>query len=171
MKTVVVYESMYGNTHQVAECIGEAARARGEAVVVPVAGASAEVLEGADVLIVGGPTHVHGMASAMSRKGAMLDAPKKHLQLDPDADGLGLREWFEQLASAPSRHAVAFDTRYDGPVGFTGRASKSISKRLRQHGFSMLAEPESFLVDKGNHLVDGETDRARRWATEVLEGV
>jgi hypothetical protein len=169
MKTVVVYESMYGNTHHLAECIGEAARTCGDAVVVPVAGASAEVLADVDVLIVGGPTHMHGMSSTMSRKGAVLDAPKKHLQLDSDADGVGLREWFEQLDAATHGRAVAFDTRYDGPVAFTGRASKSISKRLRQHGFSLLAEPESFLVDKANHLVDGEADRARRWATEVLE--
>ena len=171
MKTVVVYESMYGNTHQLAECIGEAARTRGEAVVVPVADASAALIADADVLIVGGPTHVHGMVSAMSRKGAVTDAPKQHLQLDPNADGLGLREWFEHLDTAAHGRAVAFDTRYDGPVAFTGRASKSISKRLRRHGFELLAAPESFLVDKANHLLDGETDRARRWATEVLQAV
>jgi flavodoxin len=171
MKTVIVYESMYGNTHQVAECIGEAARVHGEAVVVSVAAATADVIADADVLIVGGPTHVHGMTSTMSRRGAVDDAPKKHLQLERDADGLGLREWFEHLSPAVHARAVAFDTRFDGPLVFTGRASKSISKRLSRHGCSLLAEPESFLVDKENHLVDGETDRARRWAAEVLEAV
>ena len=38
MKTVVVYESVYGNTHQVAECIAEVARTKGEVMVVPVSG-------------------------------------------------------------------------------------------------------------------------------------
>jgi hypothetical protein len=171
MKTVVVYESMYGNTHQVAESIGDAARAHGEAVVVPVVDATAEMIAGADVLIVGGPTHVHGMSSATSRRGALTDGPKKHLQLDPDADGMGLSEWFGRLEPAAHARAVAFDTRVDGPPLFTGRAAKSISKRLRAHGFSLLAEPESFLVDRANHLLAGETDRAHRWAAGVLETV
>jgi hypothetical protein len=169
MKTVVVYESMYGNTHHLAECIGEAAAVRGETVVVPVVGATPELIADADVLIVGGPTHMHGMTSVASRKGAVTDAPKKHLQLDSAADGLGLREWFEQLDPSTHARAVAFDTRHDGPPAFTGRASKSISKRLSQHGFTLLAEPESFLVDKENHLLDGESERARRWAADVLE--
>ena len=171
MKTVVVYESMYGNTHQVAECIAEAARTKGEVVVVPVSGATAEVVAGADVLIVGGPTHAHGMTSAMTRRGAVADAEKKHLQLDPDAVGMGLREWFDRLDPKQHARAVAFDTRFDGPLVFTGRAAKGISKRLHDHGFALCAEPESFLVDKANHLVDGEADRARRWAADLLETV
>jgi hypothetical protein len=31
-----------------------------------------------------------------------------------------------------------------------------------------VAEPESFLVDKDNHLLAGESDRARRWADGLV---
>ena len=171
MKTVVVYESVYGNTHQVAECIAEVARTKGEVMVVPVSGATEEVVAGADMLIVGGPTHVHGMTSATTWRGAIADAEKKHLQLDPDAVGMGLREWFDGLGTQQHARAVAFDTRFDGPVVFTGRAAKGISRRLDEHGFALCAGPESFLVDKANHLIAGEAERARRWAADLLETV
>ena len=46
----------------------------------------------------------------------------------------------------------------------TGRASKGIEKRLAKHGYDLVADPESFIVDKQNHLIDGEAERARQWA-------
>ena len=70
MRALVVYESMYGNTHLVADAIAVGLAPLGAVEVVPVGGATDAVLAGADLLVVGGPTHVHGMSSAMSRKGA-----------------------------------------------------------------------------------------------------
>lgn len=168
MRTVIVYESMYGNTHHVAESIAEAATGLGEVALVSVSGATPEVLAGADFVFVGGPTHVHGMTSATSRHGAVADADKKHLELDPDAEGPGLREWFDAISEVKGTPAAAFDTRMEGPPAFTGRASKGIGKRLHRHGFRLIDEPESFLVNKENHLIHGEAERARLWATEVL---
>ncbi|MEZ5297611.1 MAG: hypothetical protein R2697_15455 [Ilumatobacteraceae bacterium] len=63
--------------------------------------------------------------------------------------------------------AAAFDTRADAPEILTGHASHGIAKRLRKHGFELVAEPESFLVDKQNHLVDGEDVRAAEWGEAV----
>src|SRR6186997_3449161 len=71
MKAVVVYESMYGNTHQIASAIGEGLRSVAEVVVVPVGEADAELVKSADVVVVGGPTHAHGMSHAGTRKGAV----------------------------------------------------------------------------------------------------
>lgn len=168
MRTVVVYESMYGNTHHVADCIADAAKRLGDVALVSVSGATADVLAGADLVFVGGPTHMHGMTSATSRDGAVEDADKKHLALDTDAEGPGLRDWFDAIGEGSGTPAVAFDTRLQGSAALTGRASKGIAKRLHRHGFRLIVEPESFLVDKDNHLIDGEAERARLWATEVL---
>jgi hypothetical protein len=49
----------------------------------------------------------------------------------------------------------------------SGRASKGIAKKLRQHGFELVAEPESFLVTMENHLEPGEEAHAHRWADEL----
>ena len=49
----------------------------------------------------------------------------------------------------------------------TGRAPKGIARRLRHHGYELLAEPESFLVDRQNHLLPGEEERAAAWGTQL----
>ena len=73
MQAVVVYESMYGNTHLIADAIGAGLRTAFDVSVIPVSHASAAVLNGADLVVVGGPTHVHGMSRASTRKAAVRD--------------------------------------------------------------------------------------------------
>jgi len=68
MRALIVYESMYGNTRLVAYRIADGLRHRIEATVVPVADATAELAAAADLLIVGGPTHMHRMSSAATRR-------------------------------------------------------------------------------------------------------
>ena len=99
MKAVVVYESMYGNTHLIADAIGEGLRTTGEAVVVSVHDADASLVAGADLMVVGGPTHVHGMSRPTTRDAAVAaaDQPESSLTMDPDAEGPGVREWLESL--------------------------------------------------------------------------
>ena len=169
MRAVVVYESMYGNTHMIAEAIGRGLAPGNQVTVVPVAGASEELLDGADLVVVGGPTHVHGMSRASTRKSAVEQAHKSGgpaLEAGVTADGPGLRDWFGSLGQI-SAEAAAFDTRLGAPVMFTGRASKGIAKLLEQHGLTLIAEAESFLVTTDNELRPGEADRAREWGGQL----
>jgi Flavodoxin len=168
MKAVIVYESMYGNTHHVATAIGDGLGSEAEVVVVPVEGAERELVESADLLVVGGPTHVHGMSRASTRQAAVEAAKKddSDLALDPDAEGPGLREWFDGLGKITA-HAAAFDTRMHGPPAVTGRASKGIAKKLRHRGATLLTDPVSFLVTKETHLEVDEEERARAWGLEL----
>ena len=172
MQAVVVYESMYGNTHLIADAIGAGLRTAFDVSVIPVSHASAAVLNGADLVVVGGPTHVHGMSRASTRKAAVqaADKPAGGLKVEPDALGPGLREWFGSLGDYPVR-AAAFDTRMHGPATFTGRAAKGVTRLLRQHGFEVVAEPESFLVTKQDRLEPQEEDRARDWAAKLAAGI
>jgi hypothetical protein len=55
-----------------------------------------------------------------------------------------------------------------GPPAITGRASKGIAKRLRAHGFDVVAEPESFIVTKENHLEDHEIEHAQEWGAGLV---
>jgi flavodoxin len=170
MKAVVVYESMYGNTHLVADAIADGLRAGpgDDVTVLPVEAVDAGALTGVDLLVVGGPTHVHGLSRPNTRKAAAETAekPGSGLELEPDAEGPGLREWFDAMNDIDG-HAAAFDTRADGPAPFTGRASKGIAKRLRGHGCQLVCEPTSFLVTKQNHLVEDEERRAREWGRKL----
>lgn len=172
MKAVVVYESMYGNTHQIANAIGEGLDPVGEVVVVPVGEAGVELVKGADVVVVGGPTHAHGMSHASTRKEAVeaAEKPGSDLVLDPDADNPGLRDWFEAVGNVFT-NAAAFDTRFDLPAAITGRASKGIARKLRHHGAALIAEPESFFVKKDNHLEPDQETRAREWGAQLARSL
>jgi hypothetical protein len=169
MRAVVVYESMYGNTRLVAEAIGEGLRSAGDhdVAVVPVGRAGAEA-EGAEVLVVGGPTHVHGMSRRRSREAAVEAAakPGSGLGLEDGAGGPGVREWLESLGHV-NVLAAAFDTRMKGPAAFTGQASKRISRELVRHGGHLVTEPVSFLVTRNNALRPGEGARARGWGRRL----
>jgi hypothetical protein len=168
MRAVVIYESMYGNTHLIADAIGAGLRTAFDVRVVPVSQARPEVIAGADLVVVGGPTHIHGMSRASTRKAAVkaADKPVGGLEVEPDALGPGLREWFGWLGRYPVR-AAAFDTRLHGHATLTGRAGKGIAHRLHQHGFVLVAEPTSFLVTKQDRLEPQEQDRARDWGTQL----
>jgi hypothetical protein len=172
MHTLVVYESMYGNTHHVADAIsrGLVGTGVGDVVVVPVDRATPELVADASLLVVGGPTHVHGMSRDSTRRAAVEQAADadRHLELDPNAEGEGLREWFDELDCAP-KSAAAFDTRLEASALVTGRASKGIAKRLRRHGMELIGEPMSFLVEKDSTLGDGELVRAERWGCDLAQ--
>jgi hypothetical protein len=168
MRAVVVYESMYGNTHLIADAIGAGLEAAFDVRVVPVSHAGPEVIDDADLVVAGGPTHVHGMSRASTRKAAVNAAsePAGGLKVELDALGPGLREWFGWLGRCPVR-AAAFDTRMHGPAALTGRAAKGVNRLLREHGFNVIAEPESFLVTKQDRLEPQEQDRARDWGARL----
>jgi len=172
MRAVVVYESMYGNTHLVADAIGTGLETAFDVWVVPVSQADPAVLDGADLIVAGGPTHVHGMSREATRKAAVEAADKLEspLEAEPDAAGPGLREWFASLGRYPVK-AAAFDTRMHGPAALTGRASKGVARLFRAHGFEVIAEPESFLVTKQDRLEPHETTRAREWGTKLAASI
>jgi hypothetical protein len=164
MRALVVYESMYGNTRVIASHIADGLRADYEVTLVPVAEATAELVAGADLLVVGAPTHMRGLPSAASRQRAALAAAKdgSGLRLDPDAGGPGLRDWLNGIGHRDGLAAV-FDTRVNGVAVFTGRASRPIARLLRRHGYRLVAAPQSFLVCSHGTLLDGEASLARRW--------
>jgi hypothetical protein len=167
MNALVVSESMYGNTAAVGEAIAASLRARGvcaEARLVseidPVEGAEA------DLLVVGGPTHVHGMSRASTRKTAARDETNTF----PDATlEPGLREWLKQLPPGENTLTAAFDTRIDRPVILTGSAAKGIARLLESRGFRQVMKPESFFVTSENQLGEGELEHAAAWGEAVAK--
>jgi hypothetical protein len=168
MRALVVYESMYGNTHVIASNIADGLRATHEVTLAPVATATADLVAQADLLVVGGPTHMHGLSTASSRQLATRTAARSTSgpTLDPDAAGPGLRDWLRELAGRQAL-AAAFDTRLTGIPVFTGRASRGISRMLKRHGYLLVVPAESFLIGEQNVLIDGETSRARRWGAAL----
>ena len=171
MKVAVVYESLYGHTHEVAEAVAAGVRDASpdaEVELVRVGEADPRSAADADLLVVGGPTHMRGMTTGLSRKlGVSAEAkkdPADRHELEPDAEGPGIRDWFHGLPNATgARRAAAFDTRIEGRLA--GGAAVAIARRMRHHGYEVVADPEGFLVADGGDgpLVAGEANRARAW--------
>ena len=170
MKALVVYESMFGNTAHIARAIGAGLAERGVVVTISsVDGVVPDDVAGADLLIVGGPTHAHGLSNDASRQSAMRDG---HNSFDEPTMGPGLRGWMDTLPDGASRAAAAFDTRIGGaPTWLTGSAAKHVAERLDAHEYRLVSEPESFLVTRHNELVEGEVERATTWGSGVASSI
>jgi hypothetical protein len=164
MKAVVVYESMFGNTHEVAAQIGEGLREAGaEALVVRVGDCTDDLVRSAQLLVVGGPTHIHTMARPRTRTAAVSQATAAHRGAQPGADGIGVREWLDDLGEGHGMLAAAFDTRQNAPKALTGQASRGMHRRLVDQGYECIAPATSFIVDKHPLLLPGEHERALAW--------
>jgi flavodoxin len=166
MNAVVVYESMFGDTREVAEAL---ARGLGRHTNVAVVNVN-DVGDGfpvADLVLVGAPTHVHGLSSPATRNEAVrwTEDPSRKLTLEHEAPGIGVREWIGGLSGKPGGF-VAFDTRADAMELLTGSAGKHIEKALKKAGGQPLSDVESFLVHEGE-LNSGELDRAEAWGDEL----
>lgn len=164
MQVVVIYESMFGSTRSIAEAIAEGLSSDNDCLVVRADRVTPEELRRADFVIVGAPTHAHGLPRPASRLGTPDYVRKSdgRLELEHGADvALGVREFLAGLSDL-RMPVAAFDTRSKGPAFLTGRASKPIARALRQHGASLITPPHSFLTSK-NQLISGERERAVTW--------
>ena len=163
MKILIIYESMFGNTRDVARAIADGLKPHGIVECVEVGNATDTVPAGIDLLIAGAPTHQFGLSRPSSRKQAQgqLDEPLV-------STGRGIREWLETVTFAGTEPLFAtFDTTMSSPrfLKYMGRASRQIEKRLKGKGLRPAAPAESFWVTSGNGpLADGEQERARSWA-------
>ncbi|MHA7283730.1 flavodoxin domain-containing protein [Arthrobacter sp. TMS2-4] len=169
MNTLVVYESMFGNTRVIAEAIADALRPSGDVTVRAATDAPVQ-LSGYGLVVVGAPTHGHTLPQAASRQeaAAWADDGDRDLTLEADALEPGVREWLERMTLCDEEpRFAAFSTRADMPRIFAGDATAAIRRTLHRRDLSVDAH-EDFLVDRGSHLLQGEQQRARDWALTLV---
>ena len=160
MSTLVVYESMWGNTGAVAEAV---ARGLGEGVTpVDMADAPAPVPDGIDLLVLGGPTHAFSMTRASTRR----DAIAKGATTGPAERGI--REWLAQLPASDHLDVATFDTRVGSVRHLPGSAARAAGKEVRRHHLGQMVATMSFYVgDMAGPLLDGEVERAHAWGRSL----
>lgn len=152
MRTLVVYDSVYGNTERIAEAIAAAlacdARRAGDT--------NPAQLGALDLLVVGSPTQGGRPTPA-------------------------IRELLAAAPAGVLTHTVAaaFDTRIVPRrvasrlfLNVLGYAAGRIGAALRRKGARLAGEPEGFIVEgKEGPLRAGEEDRAVEWAGGVMAAV
>lgn len=160
MQVVVVFETLWGNTEQVAREVAAGIGAHRTEVVDAVS-APEQLDADVDLLVVGGPTHAFSMSTTSTREAARQQGAV-HIP------SRGIREWIEVHPSAERAVLVAtFDTRVTTPR-LPGSAAKKAMKRLVALGFRPAAKPETFGVHGyAGPVTDGELERARRWGQEL----
>ncbi|BCY10142.1 flavodoxin [Actinoplanes sp. L3-i22] len=161
MRTLVVYESMFGNSAKVAELIAAGLAGHGDVVLADVR--EMPPLDGVDLLVLGGPTHAFGMSSPATR----ADAVRQGAVRD-GAQAAGIREFLDRAPQLAGLAVTAFDTRMNTTFLPTGSAARKALRRLRGLGGRQIAEAESFRVESvSGPLVPGEAERARRWGATL----
>jgi flavodoxin I len=157
MKALVVYDSAFGNTEQIARAIAQGV---GEGTEVVRAGSvQPGQLTGLDLLIVGSPTQkfrplppVSELLKAMSRgslNGVRVAAFDTRMT-QAKVDAVGILAFF---------------------VKIFGYAADPIAKRLVKAGGKLAAAPEGFYVeDTEGPLQAGELERATAWGRRVAAG-
>jgi hypothetical protein len=163
MRSLVVYESMFGNTKVIAEAIAEGLLTHSAVDIEEVGDASTSPPPDMDLLVVGGPTHAFGMSRSSTRQSAGEQAEHGII-----SSRIGLREWIDDLSSSGGGMAVAtFDTRIARPR-MPGSAARRAEKRLVGLGYRAATRPKSFWVQgTSGPLVEGEVERATRWAEDL----
>lgn len=151
MNALVLYESRFGNTERVAEAIALVLQESMPTRLAAVADVEdcAVALQGVSLLVVGGPTHKHGVSTTLKETLACL--------ADHALDGV---------------KAATFDTRAHGPRVVTGSAAVGLERFLRKHGAWIVVPPASFLVGATEGPLDpGELEHARAWTFDVLRAI
>lgn len=163
MTTLVVHESMFGNTRTVARAITP--DLPGPVEVVDVVDAPTPLPPDVDLLVVGGPTHAFSMSRASTRHDAVTQGA------GADHETRGIREWLDGLPPSPHVAVAAFDTRVTKARHLPGSAAKAASKVVARHHLGHVIGVESFYVDDvAGPLREGEVERARSWARSLVPG-
>jgi hypothetical protein len=155
VKALVVYESMFGNTELVARAVAEGLSGRMEVETTNVTAAPA--VSGADLLVVGAPTHAFGLSRPQTRGTAVQQGGSA------TAVEVGVREWLSRAGRLDGALVASFDTRVARPR-MPGSAARKAIRLLKRAGGRPVEPPTSFYVTgTPGPLVDGECARARAW--------
>jgi flavodoxin I len=146
MRALVIYDSFFGNTEQIARAIAASLGSAAEVGVVKVGDVELAQLVGLSHLIVGSPTR--GFRPTPAIVEFLASIPAESLQ--------GVK-------------VAAFDTsipKKDMPffIRLGGYAAKPISEALQKKGGELVLPPEAFYVEgQEGPLKEGELERAALW--------
>ena len=157
MKALVVYDSFFGNTEQIALAIASALGSEENVQASRVSNTKPEHLKGLDVLIVGSPTRAFRPTKPITD--FLNSIPRDGLK------GIKVAAFDTRISTADVRSRFLSTM-----VRLFGYAAKPIVDRLRKKGGTLIAQPEGFFV-KGSEgpLKDNELQRTSAWVKSAMK--
>jgi flavodoxin I len=156
MEALVVHDSVFGNTAQVAQAIGNALGSREGVEVLRVGSVKPERLTGVKLLIVGSPTR--GFRPTEGITDFLKSIPSDGLE------GVKVAAFDTRLSTSDIESPAL---RFIVKTG--GFAAKRIANRLEKSGGDLITPPEGFFVEgREGPLKEGELERAADWARHIM---
>jgi flavodoxin I len=156
MKTLIIYDSFFGNTEQIARAAGQSLNV-GNDGILRVDDVKPEHLKGVDLLIVGSPTR--GFRPS-EKTAAFLKALPADACKGTKVAAFDTRIAVNEIKQAPLRFLVKLG----------GYAAAPIAKQLQAKGGTLVMPPEGFFVkDRQGPLKPGEIERAQNWAVSISQ--
>ena len=151
MKALVVYDSVFGNTEQVARQIGKALEAEGSVQTLRVTDVGTEQLSGFELLVMGSPTR--GFRPTEGITAFLKGLPEGKL------DGVRVAAFDTRIALEDIKSRIL---RFLVKIG--GYAATSVARRLEAAGGRLVVPPEGFAVTgTEGPMKQGELERAADW--------
>ena len=155
MKTLLIYDSFFGNTEQIAQAVGKVLGLSNQVEICRVSDVKPEQLTGLKLLIVGSPTR--GFRPTLAIVDLLKGISANALQ------GVKVAAFDTRIATSDIKSAVLRVM-----VNFGGYAAAPIAAQLKKKGGEVLAPPEGFFVqDREGPLKPGELERAAKWAAQL----
>jgi flavodoxin len=154
MKTLIVYDSAFGNTAKIAAAIKDAISRKSAVELLLVGNFRNSSLKSVNLLIVGSPTQGGRATQAIQDCIARL----------PDLQALPFATFDSRFDESEQRFGLRILMKV---IGF---AAEKIALSLKRKGGVMVEAPAGFLVGaKEGPLREGELERAARWARDALQ--
>ncbi len=159
MKALVIFDSAYGNTQQIAQAIGGVLGTPEDVKVLKVNDVNLDHLVGLELLIVGSPTQRFRPTPAISN---MLNRKPQNSLEGIKVAAFDTRLTMREINDTP---VLAFFVRISGDSAY---AAKHIAGQLKKNGGRLIVPPEGFYVDgMEGPLVEGELERAVDWTKHI----
>ncbi len=157
MKTLIIYDLVFGNTEKIAQAIGTALNSLADVKALRVSDVKPEQLTGLNLLIVGSPTQRFRPTAPINN---LLKGIAKNGLKGVKITAFDTRLTMSKIERTP---ILAFFER------IFGYAAMPISIRLKKKGGELILPPEGFFVEEmKGPLKDGELERAADWARQIL---
>lgn len=159
MKTLIIYDSQYGNTERIARSIGRTLGLPPEVEIIRVSEVKPQHLAGLTMLVVGSPTQ-------RFRPTPPISALLQGLQ-GGALKGVKVAAFDTRLSVRETRSWILnFFVKLAGAGAY---ADKHIAELLRAKGGELVVPPEGFLVQgTEGPLKAGELERAVAWAKQMV---